>query len=362
MMGGLEKKLYDFISRLDASHHRITVCCLKAGGHFKQPLVDLGVTFYDEIMHHKFDVMAYGRMLNIIAQHDIDLIYTVTHPNTMIFADLARRMGKVRRVVVSIHSTGSHKGGALFSPVQRRFLGGVDRFISVAEKHKRYLIESERLDGSKITVIHNGVDTDIFHPASEKKGLRDELGIAADERVVITVAKLRPLKCIDILLRSAQGVLADVPNARFVLVGGGPERENLEALAADLGIAHKVTFAGQRDDVPDLLRMADLFVLSSRTEAFPNVVLEAMATRLPVITTDVGSVSEMVESGRNALLVPTESVNALRDALVEILADDQKLRTFATRGREIVEERFRIETMCDKRTAVFDELLCNSNP
>lgn len=358
-LGGLEKKLFDFISRLDRDHHHITVCCLKEGGYFKGPLEGIGVTFYDNIMRGRYDVLAFSRLLRIIRKHHIDLIYTIAHPNTMIFADLARRIRAVRRVVVSVHSTGSHKGGPLFRPVQRPFIRSVDRFVSVAGKHKRYLIADEHIDGDRITVIHNGVDLDTFHSGQPDDALRTELRIAPTERVVISVATLRPLKCIDVLIGAAKGVLERVPNARFLLVGGGSEQARLEAMAKDLGIIDRVIFAGQRFDVPDLLRLADVFVLSSRTEAFPNVVLEAMATGLPVVSTDVGSVSEMVEEGRSAILVPKEDPDALRDAMLQFLEDTAKARAFGARGRAIVEKRFSIETMCEKRTAVFDELLCN---
>jgi glycosyltransferase involved in cell wall biosynthesis len=298
-----------------------------------------------------------GSLARISRRHKIDLIYTIAHSNTMVLADIARRLGLVRRVVVSIHSTGSNKGGRLFRPFVRPFIRGVDRFVSVAEKHKRYLVDSEGLDADRITVIHNGVDTTAYHPRDGGGGVRDGLGIGPGEKVVISIARLRPVKRIDLLLRAAQGVLAEAPDTRFLLVGGG-DREPYEQLARDLGIARNVTFAGERDDVPELLRMSDVFVLSSRTEAFPNVVLEAMATGLPVVATDVGSISEMVEDGASALLVPRENAGALRDGLIALLSDAERAHAFGERGRAIVEKRFGIVAMCTKRAALFDALLC----
>jgi glycosyltransferase involved in cell wall biosynthesis len=120
-----------------------------------------------------------------------------------------------------------------------------------------------------------------------------------------------------------------------------------------------VTFAGVRDDVAQVLRASDVMVLSSRvgTETFPNVLLEAMATGLPVITTDVGSVREMVEDGRSAIVVAPEDETALRGA-IERLAGNADLRhTFGVRARAVVEARFRIELMCAEREALFEELL-----
>jgi glycosyltransferase involved in cell wall biosynthesis len=123
-----------------------------------------------------------------------------------------------------------------------------------------------------------------------------------------------------------------------------------------------VTFAGVRDDVANVLRACDVLVLSSRvgTETFPNVVLEAMATGLPVITTDVGSVREMVEDGRSALVVPVEDEAALREAIERLVGDAGLRSAFGARGRAIVDARFRIETMCAARESLFEELLAGA--
>jgi glycosyltransferase involved in cell wall biosynthesis len=118
-----------------------------------------------------------------------------------------------------------------------------------------------------------------------------------------------------------------------------------------------VLFCGIRDDVNAVLRAADIVVLSSRTEAFPNVVLEAMATGLPVVTTDVGSVREMVEDGRSALIVPAGDPTRLRDAIERLSLDPALRNSFGARGRAVVEQRFGIGAMCEAREALFEELL-----
>ncbi|HEU4364146.1 MAG TPA: glycosyltransferase, partial [Candidatus Krumholzibacteria bacterium] len=129
------------------------------------------------------------------------------------------------------------------------------------------------------------------------------------------------------------------------------------SLVEELGIKHRVVFCGVRNDVNVVLRAADIVVVSSRTEAFPNVILEAMATGLCVVSTEVGSVGEMVEAGRSAMVVPAGDETALRNAIEGLAANDAMRREFGARGREIVEARFRIETMCVAREALFEELL-----
>jgi glycosyltransferase involved in cell wall biosynthesis len=357
VLGGLEKKLYDFVSRIDTNHFRIVICCLKEGGYLKDAFLRLGTPFYEGIQHHKYDVSAIGRLFRILDSERIDLLYTTPHPNTLVFAHLARRMRRVRRTVVSIHASTNPEGGPLFPAYQKLFLGNVDRFIAVADMHKRLLVDKEGLDERKITVVHNGVDLQSFRPGPRDETLVKNLGIQPGNSVITTVASLKALKGIDVLLYAASGVLKRHGAARFILVGDSKEGDRYVRMAEELGIADRVTFTGQREDVADILRASDIFVLPSRTEAFPNVVLEAMATALPVVATDVGSVRELVEEGANGHVVPSENAAALERALCELLDDLPAARRLGARGREIVEESFALDTMIAARVRLLEEVL-----
>jgi glycosyltransferase involved in cell wall biosynthesis len=236
-----------------------------------------------------------------------------------------------------------------------------DALLAVAEIQKNYLVETEHLPREKIRVIHNGVDTTRFQPApaGERAALRAELGIGEQDVAVIAVASLKPLKRIDALLTAAARLAQTGIPLRVIIAGDGSERAALEKLAADLGMGAAVAFLGNRDDVNRLLQASDVFVLASRTEAFPNVVLEAMATGLAVVTTDVGSVREMVEPDASALLVNSGDDAALEAALKRLAGDAALRARLGRRGREIVNERFRFDTMCQKREEMFEDVISN---
>lgn len=160
-----------------------------------------------------------------------------------------------------------------------------------------------------------------------------------------------------LILAAAARVVAAVPDVHFLVIGDGPDRDALLARARGLGLDDKVLFAGLHDDVYDLLRLSSLFVLSSKMEAFPNVVLEAMAAGLPVVSTDVGSVREMVEEGGSARIVPPERPDALADAIIELMLHPETMRAFGERGRSIVMERFTLDRMRSRREELFCTLL-----
>jgi glycosyltransferase involved in cell wall biosynthesis len=357
-MGGKEKKLFDFIRRTDRSRFEISVCCLKQAGYFRSKLEALGVRVYEGMLHHRFDALAFRGLEQVLRAERTQLVYTFAHPVTVIFAYLAKLRRLTERAVVSYHATGNPEDGRQVPVYLLPLLRRMDLILAVAESHKEYLVRVEGLPRDRIRVIHNGVDTEAYRPArgTERTEIRSALGLADDAIVFMAVSSLKPLKRLDLLLNAAAPTLRR-ENARLVIVGRGPERDRLTRLAEESRIADRVVFTGMRDDVDTMLRAADVLVLSSRTEAFPNVVLEAMATGLPVVTTDVGSVREMAVHEASALIVPPEDESAL-GAAIERIAGDAALRgRLGARGREIVEARFRIEAMCAAREALFVELL-----
>jgi len=362
-MGGKEKALFQFISRSDPGRLSFAICCLKRGGYFRDKLRERGVPFYEGLLRHRFDAFAFAALRRILRKERTDLIYTFSHPNTVIFASLARQLGLVRRVVVSYHAMGDTGGTRQVVPFLLPMLRRADALLAVAEIQKDYLVRVEGLPRERIRVVHNGVDTDRYRrpSADERAATRREFGFDEGAVVLVTVATLKALKRIDSLIGVAAGLRREGHAVQVLVVGEGPERGSLEALASRLGVSDHVVFAGMRDDVERVLRAADVFVLCSRTEAFPNVVLEAMATGLPVVATDVGSVREMVDAGESALVVDPNDDTALHAAVRDLVLNPARREAFGMRGRRIVEERFKLDSMFAKRAALIEELLAGTD-
>jgi glycosyltransferase involved in cell wall biosynthesis len=166
------------------------------------------------------------------------------------------------------------------------------------------------------------------------------------------VAGLRRIKGLDVLIAAAAKIVARVPDARFVIVGEGPERESALHQVGNFGLEDSFEFLGHRDDVPALLAEADLFVLPSRSEAFPNAVIEAMAAGLPVVATRVGGIAELVQRERTGVLVPSEDPEALAAAVMNLMARPDRANALGRAARQEIERQYSLSSM----VARFEEL------
>jgi glycosyltransferase involved in cell wall biosynthesis len=194
----------------------------------------------------------------------------------------------------------------------------------------------------KIRIIYNGVDPALFDVNTDR-GVLAEFGFADGEPVVGILAALRPEKDHATLLRAARIVIDEVPRVRFLVIGDGATRPQLEALCSELKITPNVHFTGARGDVARLLRAIDVFALSSTTECFPIALLEAMASARPAVCTAVGGIPEMINHGESGYLVPPNDPQQLAARLVSLLSDPDTARRMGRSGRDRVAAEFGLD-------------------
>lgn len=210
----------------------------------------------------------------------------------------------------------------------------------------REVLEAEGVAPGSIAVIANGVDPGFFD-------LPDRAP-ARPIRTLVTVANLRPEKDHETLLAAAAALLDRHPDLRFRIVGDGPRRAALEQQARSLGVASRIDFLGHRDDVRELLGAADAFVLPSRSEAFPNGAIEAMAAGLPVVACAVGGLLDLIDDGVTGLLVPPGNAPALAAAIDRLAGDPGLGAGLGQRARAEVRRRYSF----DRMVGAFEDLYC----
>lgn len=213
--------------------------------------------------------------------------------------------------------------------------------------------------GRRSICLYNAIDLTRF-PASPDQSLRQrkrqELGLPVDAPLIGSIGRLTPQKGYSILLDAAALVLAQLPAARFLVVGEGELAGELQAQAQRLDIAHALRFTGRRRDIEELLATMDLFASSSLWEGLPTVILESMAARIPVVATDVSGTRELVTDGITGLLVPPGEPRALADAIVQLLQHRELASSIAENAYGRV-QNFSIESVAERYLEVYQRLL-----
>ena len=239
-----------------------------------------------------------------------------------------------------------------WTTVQHRLVSTcVDRYLAVSRQVAAQLRDRFGVRPGRITMVPNAVALERFSPA--RTSASSPRPDPAGRPTVLTVARLDPQKGLHHLISAA----ALVPEARFMIVGDGPERAGLESRIAQLNLGDRVQLLGFRSDIPELLAACDLFVLPSLFEGLPLSILEAMAASRPVVATAIGGNDEAVADGVTGVLVPPSDPQALADAIRHLLRDPERRRRFGEAGRQRAEMEFSTTAMVDRVAAVYDELL-----
>ena len=228
---------------------------------------------------------------------------------------------------------------------QRFFWGKADMLIAVSEAVRRELVELYHISESRIVVVPNGIDQDIFRPTEDAKALRSKLAIDNDRKIILYVGHFGPRKGLPILLDAMSLVLRSAPDAFLLAVGGIPEWLNadvswdpLRETVRSRGLDNSVRLLGpvQHQTLPAFYSAADVFVMPSHYEAFPKVVLEAMACEAPIVATKTGGIPEIVNDGTNGLLCQPGNSSDLADKIISILDDTQRAHKMGVEGRRRV--------------------------
>ncbi len=268
------------------------------------------------------------------------------------FGLLSALVARVPAVVATVHLFLSCDLDPSIRLQHRIIAAKMGRYLAVSHAVARQLDETLPWLSGKVKVIHNGIHWLPF--ASPMDGQKLARSNALDQKpIVLTVARLDQQKGHHYLLEAAP----QVPQARFIFAGDGPERSSLQAHARVLGLEDRVLFLGHRTDIPELLSQCDLFVLPSLYEGLPLAVLEAMAAGKPVVATSVGGTEEAVVPGETGLLVSPADPQSLAQAIQALLMDPVWGERMGQCGRARVRQAFSSERMVQEVTQVYAELL-----
>lgn len=361
--GGLENGLVNIINRCPPSRYRHAIICLSHSEDFSRRLTAPDVEIIE--LHKKpgHDPAMYWRLWKHLRRikpavvHTRNLAALETQVLGVLMPGWKRVHGEHGRDMHDLD--GSNRKYQLL----RRGLNPlIHHFIAVSQDLSHWLIESVNIPQSKVSQIYNGVDTGRFTRQTSEADCLPPGFVPADGAVVLgTVGRLVAVKNQQLLLHAIHSLISARPELRatlrLVMVGDGPERSALNAQADALGISDLIWFAGDRDNVPELLRCMDIFILPSLGEGISNTLLEAMATGLPAIASAVGGNPELVQEQVTGLLFPSENAQALATAIAELADDPARRQRMGQAAADHIRQHFNWERTVENYLSVYDSLL-----
>jgi glycosyltransferase involved in cell wall biosynthesis len=276
------------------------------------------------------------------------------HSGVWLKAARAARAAGVRRVIHTVHGLLDREPwhGEILKRLAARH---TDVVVAVSEPLRRYLLEVVHLERHHVVTVLNGIDTVEFRPGERVGELRRRLGIREQAIVIGHVARLAPIKNQILLLDAFAALRARVPEVTLVIVGDGPERPALEARARELALGGSVHMIGEVSDTAPIYREFDLFVLSSRAEGTSMSILEALASGVCVVATAVGGNPALLRNGDCGILIPSDDVTALADALFQIVDNPARRRSLAEAGRRHVELSYSASSVVDRYVELYNQ-------
>ncbi len=242
-----------------------------------------------------------------------------------------------------------------------RLLGGLfDQVQTVSDQVRDYVIAADRMKPADVVTVPNAIDLNSVPERGAFPGLRARLGIPAGRPLISTVANIRPVKGIDVLVRTAAEVCRQRPDALFVVAGKVIDtayQAKLDQMAGELGVRENVRFLGQLENPMELLSESEVFHLPSRSEGMSNALLEAMACCLPSVATSVGGNCQLVQEGQTGFLTPPEDPAAAALRLLDLLDNPARARAFGASAHSLVVERYSVEAVVRLLMHLYDQLL-----
>lgn len=356
-IGGAEKGLLELVRRLDRRKYHIVVCSVGHGGPLQKEFEATAERVVVFEKKYSFDFSLIRKVASLMKQEKIDLLQT-----TLFYADVigtfAARLARVPAHIswaVNAHPDGTNVSKLRHRLAYRTADRYINKFVPVSESVRNYLIERRHIPAGKIHLIYYGVDTDEFAaPPDQQKKL--DMGLKKQDCVLGVVARLTPQKGHYYLINAAGSIINKFPDVKFLFAGDGIMRTSLENQVHELGLDDYFQFPGFRNDIRDLIRTFDLFILPSLYEGLPNAVLEAMASGKPVVASAVNGIKEAIIHGVNGLLVPPGDSEALAHAIIRLLEDRKLAAQLGSAARKHVVEHFSL----DREVKAFESLYDSS--
>jgi len=360
-IGGTERQVVNVALGLDRNRFDLHIASIHTYGALLKEIESLDVphaSFPIRSLYRFGTFLQALRLARYIRKHRIQVVHTYGL-YTNLFAVPAAKLAGASVIIASVRDRGD-----ILTRSQRWFQRQVCRLADCVLVNAEAIRETLVRQGYRVenlAVIRNGIVPSKFRSTPGASPIRQELGLPADAPVVLVLSRLNPMKGVEYFLDAAAIVARALPQVRFLIVGDGLNKFDLEERAASLGIADRVVFTGFRTDVPQLLAEASLSVLPSLSEGLSNTLLESMAAGVPVIATQVGGNPEIIEDGVSGLLVPPRDAAALAAAMNKLLSNPVLASAVREAGQRRIAEYFSMQASIQQVEQLYSRMIETPN-
>jgi len=352
--GGIERRLAALLPRLNSPPFRVSVVCIRERGPLADELEKAGVPVAVVPFRSRLDPRGLRALARWLRREHVSLVHSHMYRSN-VPATIAARFARVPAVLCQIHNINT------WETCRQRWM---DRFllrwrsamVAVSEEVKRDVVANLGCSPEFVRVLYNGVDVEEFASAAPDPELRRSFGAGDGRLLVVVLARLVEQKKHTRLFRALERVRDRLPPVRVLLVGEGKLRRELEREVRERHLDDIVAFAGFRDDIPAILAIADLSVLTSDREGFSNAAVESLAAGVPVVATDVGGNREAIVDGETGFLVPPDDVEQLARSIEKLLGDGDLRRRMGEAARKRA-RLFSLDRMLEETRNLYLEFL-----
>jgi glycosyltransferase involved in cell wall biosynthesis len=358
-VGGAERQLLNYLGAADREDFRHTVLCLREPGPLAPAAAEMGIGVQVLRPRTRYAPWSVWSLARWLREQDVAVLHTHMHQPSL-WGRLAGLMAGTPVMLTTEHGREAWKG-PLRVAVDRLLSRVTSRHIAVSAEGRQTRIRRERIDPRRIVLIPNGIPLPSRpnDPAVAAR-IRREFGVAAEAPLLGSVGRVVAEKGYEDMLAALSGLVTTHPGIRWLVVGEGDRQTELERIARRSGLGEVVIWAGQRDDVTEILHALDLWVMCSVSEGLPVALLEAMAARLPIVATRVGGIPDAVADHEEARLVSPGVPDDLAQAIVGLLDDRAEASKLAEAARARAKRDYGIVGVAARIEALYREELVRS--
>ena len=355
--GGAEIVLYNLVKNINKKKIETVVVSIIPIAEIGKKIQNSGIRVLSLNAKFKYNPFIFFKLISILKKEKPQILHSFLF-HSILLGRIVGRICKVPIIISSIHS--EYIGGFLRNRLLQITDSLDDVVTIVSQKASETMLKSKTASANKLLVIYNGIDLNkfIFQDKKTREEIRKELNLKKDDKVLISIGRLFKAKGYPYLIEAIKILKSKYPDIKLLIIGEGEEKNKLETQTRELNLEKNKYFLGRKENVSNCLNASDIFILASLWEGFGLAIVEAMACGLPVITTNVGGIPEIIQDKISGLLVDPKDSEILAqkiDYLLNLDADSRE--RLILKGRKIVEQKFSLEKMITKYEELYYKLL-----